>query len=243
MKFSNVKVGLTLILVAGASAIIFLQYQTRQKLLAENESLRQQIAQFRNDSQASPPPSEKGSTEDFNELLRLRGEVGALRAQTNQIARLQKQNQQLKDSLAAATEARAESESRSAAHAEEERSQERAFAIVQVNTAKMSVMGMLLYAADNQNQFPTNFDQASAYLANPAVATNLNQFEIVYNGSLANLTEPSSTILIRSRQPWMENGKWAKAYGFVDGHSQVHEDATGNFEEWEQQHAQVLKSQ
>jgi len=236
------KAVLAVVLVAGAAVFIFLQYQTHQKLLADNQSLREQMGQLRNDSQAAPVPADKPSSEDFNELLRLRGEVSSLRAQTNQIARLQKQNQQLKDSLAATTEARVGFESRSAVHAEEERAQERAFALAQMNTAKMSVIGMLLYAADNQNQFPTNFDQASAYLANPAVATNLNQLEIVYHGALSNLANPASAIVVRSLQPWASNGKWSKAYGFADGHSEVHSTVDNNFDEWEQQHAPVLKT-
>lgn len=234
---SKLKAALTVAFLAGAAAIIFLQYQARQKLRAENESLRQQISQL-SDSQPAPVTSEKPSTEDFNELLRLRGEVSALRIQTNQITRLQQQNQQLKDSLATAAQARQQS----VAQAEEQRAQERAFGIVQINTAKMSMVGMILYAGDNQDQFPTNFNQASAYLANPAVATNLNQFEIVYRGAMSSLANPASAIVVRSIQPWASNGKWAKAYGFADGHAETHSDPNGNFDEWEQQHAPVLKN-
>jgi hypothetical protein len=238
MTNSKFKAALTVILVAGAAAILFLQYQTHQKLLTENEALRQQIAQLKSENQEAPVANATpANTEDFNELLRLRGEVNALRAQTNQIARLQAQNQQLQDSVKAATEARQQSTTQ----ADEQRAQEGAFMVLQMNTAKTSVLGMIMYAADNQNQFPTNFDQAAAYFGNSPAATNLNQFEIVYRGSLSNVANPASAIVVRSIQPWMSDGKWTKAYGFADGHAQTHVEASGNFDEWEQQHAAVLK--
>jgi len=239
MTMSRIKLVLGILAITGAAILILLQYQTQQKLRAENESLRQQIAQLKNDSQPAPVASEKPSGEDLNELLRLRGQVSALRSQTNQIARLQQQNQQLKDSLATATQ----TQQQSAAQAEEQRAQERAYGIVQINTAKMSVLGMILYANDNADQFPTNFNVASAYLATPAVSTNLDKFEIVYRGPMSNLANPASAIVVRSIQPWTSNGKWAKAYGFADAHAEVHTDPNGNFDEWEQQHAPVLKSQ
>jgi hypothetical protein len=239
MTMSRIKPVLSILAVVVAAALIFLQYQTRQKLLAENDSLRQQIAQLKSESHESPTTNSNSiPNEDFTELLRLRGEVSSLRAQTNQIARLQRQNQQLKDSLAGATEARQQP----AFPSEEQRLQEHAFNIAQMNTAKMSVVGIIMYAADNQDRLPTNFDQASAYLSNPVVATNLNQFEIVYHGSLSNVANPSSTILIRSTHPWMALGQWTKAYGFVDGHSETHSQPDGNFDLWEQQYIPVLKT-
>jgi cell division protein FtsB len=238
MAMSKFKMGLGVVVVAGAAAIIFLQYQAGQKLRAENEDLRQQIAKLKSDSQDTPTANSQPTGEDFNELLRLRGEVGTLRSQTNQIAKLQQQNQQLQDSLATAAQARQQSAAQSTAQAEEEH----AHTILQINNSKQAVLGMMMYANDNQDQFPTNFDQAATYFGNSGFTTNLNQFEIVYRGSLSNLANPASTILVRSTQPWMVNGKWAKAYGFVDGHSEVHSDPNGNFDEWEQQQVPVLKN-
>jgi hypothetical protein len=236
MAMSKIKAGLSIILVGGAAVIIFIQYQTRQRLLADNDSLRQQIGELKSENEdASAVDSKPTSSDDFNELLRLRGEITALRAQTNQIARLQRQNQQLQDSVAAAAQARQQS----AAQSEDER----AYGIVQINTSKQAVLAMILYAGDHQDQFPTNFDQAGPYLGNPGVATNINHFEIVYHGPYSNLANPSSAVVVRSIQPWMSNGKWAKAYGFGDGHAEVHSDPNGNFDEWEQQHVPVLKNQ
>jgi len=238
MKISIAKTGLALVLVAGAAAFIFLQYQTRQKLRADNDSLRQQIDALKNDRQPAAAPVEKISDDDRNELLRLRGEVSALRAQTNQIARLQQQNQQLQDSVA-----KEQARQQSAAQILEQSAQERAYVLRLLSTAKSSVVGMILYAGDNQDQFPTNFNQASVYLSDPAVATNLDQLEIVYRGRYSNVANPATAIVVRSIQPWKSNGIWTKAYGFADGHAITHAEASGNFEEWEQQHAPMLKSQ
>ena len=122
--------------------------------------------------------------------------------------------------------------------------QEQAFAIQEINTAKLSVLGMILFAQDHGDQFPTNFDQAENYFGGPnGLRTNMNRFEIVYQGSWTNLANPSSAIVVREIQPWSRNGKWVKAYGFGDGHAEAHSEASANFDEWEQQHAPVLKNQ
>ncbi len=236
---SRTKLILGILVVAGFATAIFLQYQTQQKLRAENESLRQQIAQLKTDNQDTATNSNPTPNEDFNELLRLRGEVSALRSQTNQIARLQQQNQQLQSALTNAVQARQQSAAQSTAAAEDQR----AYAILQINTARQSIIGMLMYANDHQGEFPTNFDQAAPYFGSSAASTNLSQFEIVYHGPLSNLANPASAIVVRSLQPWQSNGKWAKAYGFADGHAEVHSFPDGNFDEWEQQHVAVPKSQ
>jgi cell division protein FtsB len=241
MSMSKSKAVLGVLVVGGAAALIFLQYQTQQKLRAENDSLRQQMAQLKSDSpDASAANSKPAANDDFNELLRLRGEVSALRSQTNQIARLEQQNQQLQTSLTNAIQARQQSVAQSASQAGDER----AHSMLQVSTSRQAVLAMILFANDHQDQFPTNFDQVGAYLGNsPTEATNLNQFEIAYHGSLSNVANPSSAILVRSTQPWIVNGKWTKVYGFVDGHSESHSDPNGNFDDWEQQHVAVMKSQ
>jgi len=242
MTTSRIKLVLGVVVIAGAAVLIFVQYQIQQKLRAENDSLRQQMARLQSHSpDTAAGNSNPAANEDMNELLRLRGEVSALRSQTNQIARLQQQNQQLQTSLTNATQARQQS----AAQADDQRAQERAFGLLQINTAKVSVLDLMMYAQDHNDTIPTNFDfpQASNYFGNEGYNTNLSAFEITYRGALSNIANPASAIVVRSAQPWMSNGKWAKAYGFADGHAEVHSDPTGNFDEFEQQHVAVLKNQ
>jgi hypothetical protein len=89
----KMKIAIALLILAGA-VIIWLQFQTQRTLCAENKSLRQQIAQLKMDEEnlsnrlADTNDSKKLSEEQFNELLKLRGETGLLRQQTNELAKL-----------------------------------------------------------------------------------------------------------------------------------------------------------
>jgi hypothetical protein len=72
----------------GVTVAFVIQHQAQLKLRADNESLRQQIAQLQADNQnladqlAAAGKSKLLSDAQFNELLRLRGEVGLLRHQS-----------------------------------------------------------------------------------------------------------------------------------------------------------------
>jgi hypothetical protein len=91
----KMKIAFALLILASA-IIIWLQFQTQKTLRAENESLRQQIAQFKMGEEnlsnrvADANSSKKLSGEQFNELLKLRGQVGVLRQQTNELVKLNK---------------------------------------------------------------------------------------------------------------------------------------------------------
>jgi RNA polymerase sigma factor (sigma-70 family) len=237
MTLTQLKVGISAIVVAGAAAALVLQHQAQQRLHSENDRLRQQIAQLKTESQDLPATNSKQMTSDeFNELLRLRGEVGALRSQTNQLAKLQDENQKLQASVAAIVQTRQQ--------APEVLTPEQEFAQLEMSTAKQSALGMLLYANDHGDQFPTNLDQATAYFEGSNTPfTNQSRFEITYTGSLANLANPSKAIIVREVQPWRHNGTWIKVYGFGDGHAQIYSVSDGNFDELEKQHVPVLKNQ
>jgi hypothetical protein len=102
------------------------------------------------------------------------------------------------------------------------------------------MMAFHMYADQHQGQFPTNFDQALAYLpAEYKLRTDIDpgQFEIVYQGPLSGMTNPQDMIVIRQREAWQApDGSWRKVYGFADGHSQIHSEPDGNFERWEKQY-------
>jgi len=74
MTMARMKLVLGVVVIAAAAALIFVQYQTQQKLRTENDSLRQQIAALKSDNQdTSATNSTADSSADFNELLRHRG--------------------------------------------------------------------------------------------------------------------------------------------------------------------------
>jgi len=59
-------------------------------------------------------------------------------------------------------------------------------------------------------------------------------FEIVYQGPLRDLQKPGETIVVRQREAeeWPD-GESSRAYGFGDGHVEIHKTDDGKFEEWE----------
>ena len=91
MTATKLKLGLSALVVAGAATALVVQHQTQTQLRTENESLTQQIAQLKTENEslsnrlAAAGDAKSLPEEQFNELLRLRGEVGALRRQTNEL--------------------------------------------------------------------------------------------------------------------------------------------------------------
>ncbi|HEY5298491.1 MAG TPA: sigma-70 family RNA polymerase sigma factor [Verrucomicrobiae bacterium] len=89
MIATKLKLGISALVVASATTAFVLQQQMQNKLRAENESLRQQIVQLQTDNEslsnrlAAAGDSKSLSDEQFNELLRLRGEVTRLRREKN----------------------------------------------------------------------------------------------------------------------------------------------------------------
>src|ERR1019366_904574 len=87
MTATKLKLGISALVVAGAATAFVVQHQAQEKLRAENESLTQQIAQLQADNEnfsnrlANAVDSKKLPDEQFNELLKWRGEVGVLQWQ------------------------------------------------------------------------------------------------------------------------------------------------------------------
>lgn len=92
LKFMNatqVKLGVTALVVAGATTALVVQHQTQTRLHAENAALTQQVAQLQSDNESlsnrltAIGGSKSLSDDQLNELLRLRNEVTQLRPQQN----------------------------------------------------------------------------------------------------------------------------------------------------------------
>lgn len=102
MTMAKLKLGISALIMAGATTALVVQHQTQEKLRSENELLQQQITQLRSDNGtlsnrvADIGDAKKLSDNQFNELLKLRGEVGLLRQQTNEVGKLREENQQLR---------------------------------------------------------------------------------------------------------------------------------------------------
>ena len=102
MTATKLKLAFSAIVVAGAATAIVVQQQTQTQLHSENKLLINQIAQLQTDNVnfsnhlAEIGDAKKLSDDQFNELLKLRGEVGVLRRQLDELKKLREENQALR---------------------------------------------------------------------------------------------------------------------------------------------------
>ena len=229
-SMTKLQIGLVGILVAGAATSLVMQHRSLVKVREENSLLEQKVGQVAAEneqlSRTQSKTDQPMAQDQLRELLRLRGEVGGLRRQLAEVARLRERNTQ-------ASPAQTQ---------DDPVEQERQVSMARLNYPKAWMLAFSQYADQNQGQCPTNFEQAVSFFPEEAKdQTNLapDQFEIVYQGSLNDLTNSQSIIVIREKEvrQWTD-GSWNRAYGFADGHSEIHRAADGNFRPWEDQHLQ-----
>lgn len=192
MTATKLKFAIGAIVVVGAATALVIQHQTQEKLRAENKSLGQRLAQLHSEN-VSNRLAERGdpkslSDEQFRELLRLRGEVGVLRRQTNELGKLRGEVQRLR-----ALQIEANNQEQAMADVKQ---QEREMSIRKLNDAKQGMLAFMMFANDNQQQFPTNFAQAEPYLKEGLQQIETN-FDIAYRGPFRNISNPSATIVLK----------------------------------------------
>lgn len=240
IAMTKIKAGLLgALLVAGVATPLVLQHQAQLKLRHDNAALRAQLGESatENDALSNALARTRGAGElsanQMRDLLRLRGEVGLLRQQTNLLGQLRDKNRRLQEALAQAQP----SDTSSA----DDNSPEQAQAVARLIDAKSYCLGMMLYAINNQGLMPTNLEQTLPYLADHP-PTQTNQFEVLFHGAIPQsdaahpLNPETEPILLRS-PPWQTaEGKWARVYGFMDGHTEIHVTSDGNFADWEKPH-------
>jgi type II secretory pathway pseudopilin PulG len=120
---------------------------------------------------------------------------------------------------------------------------QRATSDSRLNNAKLYCTGMILYAVDNQQHYPTNLVQTLPYLRQANLTpSSPDQFEILYRGSMDDLTNSivSRIIVIRSKSWQDQDGNWERIYGFADGHCETQSQPNDNFDRWENLHSAVL---
>jgi RNA polymerase sigma factor (sigma-70 family) len=159
MNMSKLKLGIGALVVASASTALIVQHQAREKLLLANEALTQQIAQLKADNetlsslaaQAKKPALLPSDQPD--ELLRLRGEVGMLRQQTNELGRIRQENRKL------LAQAAAQSESTNQVSAEDQFTLRQTHAVDAMSALLNAIKS---YATNHNGQFPGTLDQLTA---------------------------------------------------------------------------------
>lgn len=241
------------LIVAGAATPLVVQQRAQTRLNERNEVLSRQVDELARENarllnvvaRAGERPTL--SPDQLSELMKLRGEVGLLRKQRDELETLRAENRRVQAAAARSVENPAPEKSYTA---DEEQKQA---AIAKLNYTKQCVLALYLYSEKNQGRFPTSFDQALPYLAEeartemklapneflpntPKFGLTPDRFELVFSGALADLTNPASIIVFREKEAWGESGRWNRSYGFADGHSEIHHSEDGNFEPWEKQH-------
>jgi RNA polymerase sigma factor (sigma-70 family) len=233
MIATKLKLAFSAIAVAGATAAFVHQQQVQNRLRTQNGALQSQLAQLQTDNEnfsnrlAEMGGAQKLSDDQFNELLRLRGEVGMLRQQTNELARLRDENQQLQEAATQlqASNSRLESASPLAKFKENESKV--------VSAMKEVCLADRIYAGDNSNQYASSFDQMTNELSSLYNSPLLDNMEFV-NVGIANATQDVYMITIRERNPSQApDGEWYRIYGLVDGSVHTAISPNGNFDAYE----------
>ena len=170
---------------------LIVQQRAQEKLRAENESLAQQIVQLRTDNESlsnlvvQAKSLQSLPKEQFNELLKLRGEVGVLHRQAGELGKLREENQRLQAA------SRAKSSQPAGVDAKEQQQQA---VMLKLNNARQGILAFIMFVDDNGQQFPTNFAQDSRFLKRDELAQLETKFDILYQGSITNISNPATTI-------------------------------------------------
>jgi RNA polymerase sigma factor (sigma-70 family) len=232
MTATKLKLGISALVVTGTATALVVQHQAQTKLRDENQSLQQQIAQLKTDNAnfsnqlANVGDPKKLSYDQFNELLKLRGEVGVLRRQASEA---QEQKAAANQKAQTAEEKLAENLSIQEKFTKHE--------IATVNDMKELGLAERIYAGDNNNQYATNFEQ----ITNELDAT----YQKLYSDGvdLVNLNAAGITNIVEqyprmifSRETMSHqapDGTWHRAYGLIDGSVHIATSYDGNFDAWE----------
>jgi len=228
---------LAAVVLLGAATSVVIQHQAQAAIRAQDESLRRQSAelarqQAENERLAGLVRRGASRANNLGDLLSIRSEVESLRKETNSLAAGLAGNRRLR-----ARDAQQPNASRSILEMREE---ETGRNIARMNYTMRWLRAFDAFAEKNRNEFPTSFDSARPFLSEEAVAeTNLTaeQFEILYQGPATNIGSPSQVIVLREKQPRRHyDGNWGRAYGFADGHSEIHSSPDGDYDAWEKRH-------
>ncbi len=207
MAWAKLKLGISALVVAGAATAFVLQHKAQIKLQEENESLQQQIARLQTDNEShsnlvvQAKRSASLPNDQFNELLRLRGEVGMLRKQTNQLGGLRQENRELLSRVAA------QSDTTNQVSAEDQFIVRQTRVVDAMTTLLIAIKN---YATKNNGQYPGSFDQlaASGDLGTSNFTGNLglDDFELVKGGSV---DPQGKRVILRIRVPIQRPGRAA----------------------------------
>jgi RNA polymerase sigma factor (sigma-70 family) len=238
-------VAVSTLLVAGLGTPLALQHRANRNLESEIATLRQQNDQFEQlraeedrfaGVQIDPDEADRLRRENA-ELHRLRGEVALLRNQQQEVERMAAENAEARLELERmALEMKQAWEAQNSRNPEQE--QEINTGIQRLNLSKAWMLAIYLYAQEHEGRVPPEMADALPFLSRDPEIEGLpaEDLEIVYAGRLDEIQDPARTLVLREREPRLSlEGKWTRAYGFADGHSEIRSQPTEDFTAWEQE--------
>jgi RNA polymerase sigma factor (sigma-70 family) len=237
MTATKIKIGLAALVVAGGAAAIVTQHQAQEKLRDDNAVLQQQVTQLQTDNQslsnraASAGDLKKLSDDQFNELLKLRGEAGVLRNQVGEIKKLRAENAEIREAWNQASQTMK-------AMPSPEQAKFNTLSNKTVNGAKQVGLAMRIWAGDNNDTYPTNIYDMTNELGSMDFTKYVGEtFELVNVGTASD--KYPGMLMIREITPrQVPDGKWERVYGLADGSVQKISSTDGNFDAWEKEQEQ-----
>jgi len=224
--------------VIATIATIVIKSKQVSTLRAETEVLRAELEQWRK-SEVNELARTQTPEEDIERLKReaaevhkLRGEVALLRRERAAAAKQAEENARLRKQLQTSSPEPETTPDQAAA--QEGRKQ---IGIAKMNYLRGWTLAFRLFADEHDERMPKDFEEAKRHL--PAEFNHdfdPNQFEIVYQGPLRQLQDGGRIIVMREKEPTVGwDGRRSKAYGFADGHSEIHAEGPQGFEAWEKE--------
>ena len=251
-RFKTILIGA--ITIAGVAASLAIRHTARIKLRENDTALAQLdhrlvelMAQYQRLSNLVAQANNPTAGDRTVEGLRLRAEAEALRKQTNELGKQLAENRR---SSAAQTASRQDASSVSPGAfsvVSDSNSEEYAIQLYKIaagkgnrKTGDARNLGSAVrkYAREHQGEFPSNLEDAAVYFYEDQEPPQTSEFEMIYQGSLKELTNvpQQGVALIRQRQAWPTPlGKWARIYVMAGGDLNVVE-SDDNFQSWEASH-------
>jgi RNA polymerase sigma factor (sigma-70 family) len=250
MTATQLKTGLAVTaLVAGLTVPIVLQHHAIADLKSGNASLAARLPRIAEleaeNSKLRRQVVDRAELEtlrlEHGELLNLRSDAAALKQENLLLA-------QKSASLSNRLEAKLREEEENAAL-----EKEKEVSIAKMGYGKMLSFAAIIHAQAHGGSLPASMADLRHTLETEKKAAGASknlaeiekdqgikpdQFELVLTGDWKLVKNPAEAILFRELQPWKTRaGKWARAYAFVDGHSEVvTRDKPEEFETFELQH-------
>ena len=212
-------------LLLGAVTLMIWQQTSIVRLRRERDARQLPTATETPGSSAAAAPTPE--PDRSAELNRLRNEVATLRREKLQLQQAQRRVPK--------TEPIPQAASASPSDEDVQKEQFKTEMIGRMNFVKQNILAFMMYAEDHHGNLPGTFADAAPFLGDLRNHPSAESYEIVYTGKLADVKEPAKTLVIQQKAPdAAPNGGYVKAYGFADGHSEIHKEVDlAGFENWE----------